>query len=156
MTQGASEHKSRWSGLFIRWIKFNAVGAIGVGVQLLMLTLLAKAGVYYLVSTVLAVEAAVLHNFLWHEHYTWRDRTHAEKSAGMLQRLLRFHLTNGLLSLTGNVLLMRLLAGALHFPLLAANIISIITCSLANFLMSHNLVFRPQSATLRREVLRSP
>ena len=78
MTPGTSQNKGRWSGLFIRWIKFNAVGAIGVGVQLLMLTLLAKAGVYYLISTGLAVEAAVLHNFLWHEHYTWRDRTHAE------------------------------------------------------------------------------
>lgn len=133
--------------LFLRWMKFNVVGMIGVGVQLLMLTVLTRAGVYYLVSTALAVEAAVLHNFLWHEHYTWRDRTQAGKSTGVLQRLLRFHLTNGLLSLTGNVLLMRLLAGVLHFPLLAANILSIILCSLANFLMSHTLVFRPSART---------
>ena len=134
------------SGLFIRWIKFNAVGMLGVGVQLAMLTLLTKVGVYYLIATTLAVEAAVLHNFLWHERYTWRDRTQSAQGAGGLHRLLRFHLTNGLLSLTGNVLLMRLLAGVLHLPLMAANMLCIVTCSLANFAMSHSLVFRARPA----------
>lgn len=129
------------SSLVVRWLRFNAVGALGVGVQLLVLTLLARgAGVHYLVATAVAVETAVLHNFLWHERYTWRDRTLAP--TGVLQRLLRFHLTNGLLSLAGNVLLMRLLAEVLHLPLLVANILCIVTCSLANFLMSHALVFR--------------
>ena len=135
--------------LFIRWIKFNAVGMLGVGVQLAMLTLLTKAaGVQYLAATALAVETAVLHNFLWHERYTWRDRTQSVQGAGVLNRLLRFHLTNGLLSLAGNVLLMRLLAGVLHLPLLAANILCIVVCSLANFFMSHTLVFRPQKESL--------
>ncbi len=133
------------SSLFIRWIKFNTVGMLGVGVQLLMLTVLTKAAsVHYLAATSLAVETAVLHNFLWHERYTWRDRTRAMGGSGVLYRLLRFHLTNGLLSLTANIVLMRLLAGALHLPLLAANVLCIVTCSLANFLMSHTIVFRPQ------------
>src|SRR6516162_4069914 len=101
-------------GLFIRWLKFNAVGLLGVGVQLTALTMLTKvAGVHYLIATPLAVETAVLHNFIWHERYTWRDRTRA---SGAFQRLLRFHLTNGMLSLIANVLLMRLLAGVLHLP----------------------------------------
>lgn len=127
--------------LLIRWLKFNAVGLLGVGVQLTALILLTKvAGVHYLIATPLAVEAAVLHNFLWHERYTWRDRTRVK--AGAPQRLLRFHLTNGLLSLVANVLLMRLLAGLLHLPLLAANVICIASCSLANFAMSHMIVFR--------------
>ncbi|HTC95255.1 MAG TPA: GtrA family protein [Terriglobales bacterium] len=135
------------SGLFIRWIKFNAVGMLGVGVQLAMLTSLTNTvGVHYLPATALAVETAVLHNFLWHERYTWRDLTQSAQGAGGLHRLLRFHLTNGLLSLTGNVLLMRLLAGVLHLPLMAANILCIVTCSLANFAMSHSLVFRARPA----------
>jgi putative flippase GtrA len=138
--------RDRWSGLLIRWVKFNAVGLVGVGVQLTALDLLTKAaGVYYLVATPLAVETAVLHNFLWHERYTWRDRTTVQGGAGVLQRLLRFHLTNGLLSLVANTLLMRLLAGIWHVPLVAANSLCIVTCSLANFLMSHNLVFRPSA-----------
>ena len=135
---------NRSPSLAVRWIKFNAVGALGVGVQLLVLTSLARgAGVHYLVATAVAVETAVLHNFLWHERYTWRDRTQPSKGAGLVQRLVRFHLTNGLLSLAGNVLLMRFLAGVLHLPLLAANMLAIVTCSVANFTMSHILVFRP-------------
>jgi putative flippase GtrA len=57
--------------MFRRWFKFNSVGAIGVGVQLAVLTLLAgQLGVNYLVATALAVETAVLHNFVWHEKWT--------------------------------------------------------------------------------------
>ncbi len=139
------------SSLFVRWIKFNAVGMLGVGVQLAILTLLTKAaGVHYLAATAAAVETAVLHNFLWHERYTWRDRTRSLQGAGALHRLLRFHLTNGLLSLAGNVLLMRLLAGVLHLPLLAANILCIVVCSLANFALSNTVVFRPQKESLEQ------
>jgi putative flippase GtrA len=49
---------------WIRWVKFNAVGGIGILVQLGTLTLLRSGlGVNYLLATALAVEAAVLHNF---------------------------------------------------------------------------------------------
>jgi putative flippase GtrA len=60
--------------LFTRWAAFNAVGLAGVAVQLACLALLVHAGSHYLAATALAVEAAVLHNFLWHQRWTWRDR----------------------------------------------------------------------------------
>ena len=49
---------------------------MGIAVQLLMLVVL-KAGLHlhYLVATALAVETAVIHNFLWHERFTWADRS---------------------------------------------------------------------------------
>jgi hypothetical protein len=59
----------------LRWLKFNAVGALGVGVQLaVLLTLKSGFHLAYLPATALAVEVTVLHNFLWHERYTWADR----------------------------------------------------------------------------------
>ena len=58
----------------VRWLKFNLVGTIGIGVQLGMLYLLTSLGVDYMLATALAVESAVLHNFLWHERFTWPDR----------------------------------------------------------------------------------
>ena len=62
------------SGL-VRWLKFNAVGAIGIAVQLAVLTLLKSGlGLNYLLATALAVEVTVLHNFFWHERFTWGDR----------------------------------------------------------------------------------
>lgn len=52
------------NGLTGRWLKFNAVGALGIGVQLTALasyhTLFA---LDYLAATALAVETALLHNF---------------------------------------------------------------------------------------------
>ena len=61
--------------LAVRWLKFNFVGAIGIAVQMSAFALLEGAlGVYYLSATALAVETAVLHNFVWHERFTWKDR----------------------------------------------------------------------------------
>ena len=61
--------------LLVRWLRFNFVGGIGIGVQFLMLFLLKSAlHLDYLLATALAVEAAVVHNFIWHERYTWADR----------------------------------------------------------------------------------
>ena len=57
-----------------RWMKFNLVGGVGIAVQLLMLWLLTLCGVGYMLATALAVESAVLHNFVWHERFTWIDR----------------------------------------------------------------------------------
>ena len=60
---------------WIRWVKFNAVGGVGILVQLGILTLLRSGlGVNYLLATAIAVEATVLHNFFWHERFTWADR----------------------------------------------------------------------------------
>jgi putative flippase GtrA len=56
------------------WVRFNAVGIIGLVVQLLVLAVLLRFGLHYLAATTMAVEAAVLHNFLWHERWTWSER----------------------------------------------------------------------------------
>lgn len=131
--------------LLRRWLKFNAVGAIGILVQLLTLALLAgPLHIYYLLATALAVETAVLHNFVWHERWTWKDRSlgHA-RLALLLSRLLRFHLSNGLVSILSNLLFMRLLVGQFHLHYLPANLLSIAACSLLNFFLSDLFVFRP-------------
>ena len=61
--------------LLRRWLAFNGVGAIGVAVQLAVLAVLVRgAGLHTLIATAIAVEAAILHNFLWHERWTWADR----------------------------------------------------------------------------------
>jgi len=123
----------------IRWLKFNFVGGIGIGVQLAALTAL-KSGLdfNYLLATVLAVETAVVHNFLWHERFTWRDR---EKTSSSIVRFVKFNLANGLLSILGNLGLMKLLVDLFHLNYLAANLVAITFCSLANFLISDRFVF---------------
>ncbi len=124
-----------------RWLKFNLVGAVGIVVQLGILTLLTSLGLNYMLATALAVEAAVLHNFLWHERFTWSDRG-SRNSRDSARRLLHFNLTTGAVSIGGNLLLMRLLVGQAHLAPLLANLLSIAGCSLVNFLVSDRWVFR--------------
>jgi putative flippase GtrA len=124
-----------------RWLKFNLVGGIGIVVQLLALFLMKKVFHFeYLVATALAVEAAVVHNFVWHEQFTWADREQASWFAS-LRRLLRFNVAAGGVSMLGNVALMKVLVGYGHMNYLAANGIAIVMCSLANFLVSEHWVF---------------
>lgn len=123
-----------------RWLRFNAVGAIGIVVQLAALAAFKLAGLHYLIATALAVECAVLHNFVWHQRWTWRDRP--ADTRGTLARLLRFNLSNGALSILSNVVLMRVLVGTFGLHYLAANVVAIAITSLANFLASEYFVFR--------------
>ena len=122
----------------IRWLKFNAVGAGGIVVQLAVLALL-KSGLRldYLAATALAVEAAVIHNFFWHERFTWADRTGGSSWA----RFFRFNLTTGLFSILGNVLVMKVLVGGAHLNYFVVNLLTIATCSILNFVVSDRFVF---------------
>lgn len=126
------------------WLKFNAVGIAGVCVQLAVLAILKSLlGVHYLVATFLGVEAAILHNFIWHERWTWAHR--GLGWAGAVRRLLRFNAANGAISLAGNLVLMWVLVSRLHVNYLAANVVAVAACSILNFVISDKLIFRPSS-----------
>jgi putative flippase GtrA len=122
-----------------RWGRFNLVGAVGMAVQLGTLALLDHVWPgHYLWATAAALEATLLHNFVWHLNYTWRDR---RRHAGVLGQCLRFHLANGAVSLVGNLALMRLLVEGARMPVLPANALAILACSLVNFALGDQWVF---------------
>ena len=128
--------------LAVRWLKFNLVGLIGIFVQMGMFALLFSAlHVNYIVATALAVETAVLHNFVWHELYTWRHLPRGG-ARDIAWRLARFHAGNGAISILGNIALMRLFVGSLHWNHYLASGMAIAICSLANFAASEWFVFR--------------
>ena len=123
----------------IRWGKFNLVGAMGAVVQLAALTLFNRlAPGHYLCATAAAIEVTLLHNFVWHLHYTWRDR---RDDSALFTQLMRFHLSNGLVSMLGNLALMRILVHQAHLPLLVANALAILCCSAINFCLGNNWAF---------------
>ena len=126
---------------FIRWWKFNFVGMIGIGVQFAALFLLRGVlGFDYLFATAVAVEAAVVHNFVWHEQFTWSDRVRSSWRQSV-PRFVRFNLTNGAVSILGNLALMRVMVGEGNMNYLVANAIAITLCSITNFLVSEQWVF---------------
>ena len=131
----------RTRDILLRWLKFNLVGGIGIAVQVAALFLLKGAfHFHYLAATALAVEAAVVHNFVWHEQFTWSDRVQA--SWRSIPRFARFNLTTGAVSIVGNLALMKVMVGSGGMNYLVANALAIALCSLANFLVSEEWVFK--------------
>src|SRR5688572_4062617 len=128
-----------------RWGAFSMVGGIGVAVQAALLWLLGGVGgLGHLWATALAVEAAVLHNFFWHERWTWADRPAGGRAR--LIRLARFHALNGLVSLVGNLLLMRLFVGTFGIPAIPANLLAVLMCAAVNYFGSDRVVFRDSAS----------
>lgn len=119
---------------------FLVVGAFGFVLQIALLQMLLTVWNWsYLPATVLAVEAAVLHNFLWHERWTWRDRRHL--AADRLASLLRFHISNGLTSIIGNAIVTTAGVELLHVPPVIANVVAVIAISVVNYLAADRWVF---------------
>jgi len=151
--QGA---KSRRVVTLVRWLKFNFVGGIGIAVQFFALFLLKSVLHFdYLLATALAVETAVVHNFVWHEQFTWADRLRGRVpvASGSFARFLRFNLTTGAVSILGNLALMKVLVGFGHMQYLVANAIAIALCSVANFLVSDGWVFGGGSSGAKAPML---
>ena len=132
---------------FIRWLKFNLVGAIGMVVQLGALAIIDRiAPGHYMYASAAAIELTLLHNFVWHIHYTWSDR---RDQSAILGQLVRFHLSNGLVSMVGNLALMRILVQQAHLPLLVSNCIASLCCSVVNFCLGDRWSFAPNAQAMQ-------
>jgi putative flippase GtrA len=126
----------------IHFIRFNVVGVFGFALQSGALFVLThrEHPLGYLAATAAAVELAVLSNFVWHQRWTWRDRPSATRGE-TLRRLAKFNITNGAVSITGNLVLMSILVGRLGLPIAGANLASVVACSICNFLLADRIAF---------------
>jgi putative flippase GtrA len=125
-----------------RFLRYNLVGAMGLGVKFSVLTALVElSGVGYLASTAVAVEAAMMHNFIWHQRWTWRDRSTRSSHRETLMRLVRFQLGIGAVAMLANLLVTRLLVQELAVHYVAANLAATVFAGLANFMVSNFVVF---------------
>jgi putative flippase GtrA len=132
----------------MRLFRFLLVGGLGAIVQLSLFTLLTRfARVAPVNASVISVEVAILHNFCWHQRFTWcyRALTSLRQCA---MRLLRFHLGNGLVSLVGNALLTYWLVDQLGFPPLPSALAAIMICSGLNFALADRWVYLKTSRAL--------
>jgi len=129
-----------------QFMRFNVVGAIGIVVQLATLTLLTRGfGLDYLWATGSAASITVLHNFAWHERFTFCDRMHhraARSASAILARFVKFNLLTGSVSIGGNVFLMHWFRGHARLPLVAANLLVIAICGVFNYVANDQFVFR--------------
>ncbi len=120
--------------------RFAVVGLLGFAVQLLLLrAFMAPGRLHYLAATALAVEGAILHNFVWHSLWTWRDRPAG--SMTWWTRLIRFNGLTAVASMAGNVILTAVFVEFGRLPLLPANALAVASMSAVNFLGADRLVF---------------
>ena len=121
-----------------RFAKFALAGTAGFIVQVTALAALTSvAGVNYVIATVIAVEAAILANFVWHQRWTFRDR-----SGAWLGRLIQFNAVNAITSIFGSIFLTAFFVEAIGWHPVLANIASVAGLSLLNFVSADRLVFR--------------
>ena len=86
--------KLAWeTGEIGRLLRFCTVGLSGVLVNLGMLWMLTERfRMYYLYSAAIAVECAIVNNFLWNEVWTFVDKTRTRRTLQhRLKRFLKFH-----------------------------------------------------------------
>ncbi len=126
----------------LHWLKFNLVGVGGFALQTGVLFVLTNATpqVSYLAATATAVELAVLNNFVWHQRWTWKDRP-SLTTRQTLRRLVKFNLTSGLFSLTGNLVFMSILVGQFGLSIGPANLASVAACSIVSFVLADRIAF---------------
>ena len=125
---------------------FIVVGWLGFALQLTTLALLMSLAHWpWLPATIVAVELAVVHNFIWHERFTWNDRFtrfKVFKRFEAFKRFIWFNAATGLTSIAGNVALMTIYIGVLGLPPIVANAIAVGTMSVVNFFVADRWVFR--------------
>jgi putative flippase GtrA len=132
-----------------RWARFAGVGFMGFCVQLATLQMLTGLlEMHYAVAVVLSVEAAILHNFVWHERWTWKDRVNGSRSGASLLRLARFNTACGAVSLVGNVAFTAFFVSFIGLPVILANIAAIVCLSAINFVVADRVAFQTAAVTM--------
>lgn len=99
--------------------------------------------VHYLLATALAVETTLIHNFIWHECWTWKMR--GQPGIGM--RFVRYQFGTGSVAMTSNLFGMRFFMGQMGLHHLIASPLSIMTSGIINFCLGEFFVFRKRRAT---------
>ena len=114
-----------------RLARFVTVGGIGFVLQLAALALFTAAGWPYLFAAAGAVEMASLHNFCWHERWTWGDRSLSHRR--LFRRLVDYHLTTAAIAVAGNVIVTGTIVELFSAPPVLANIAAVAVLAAVQF-----------------------
>jgi dolichol-phosphate mannosyltransferase len=130
---------TRLPGASLRFAKFGLVGLSGLLVNTLLLAALTReAGVFYLVSALVATELSIVWNFGLSEAWVFRDR--AERG-GRFRRFASFAAVgNAGFALAGPLLWLFVTVAGLQY--LLGNIVSISLLMVARFVVLDKLIWR--------------
>jgi putative flippase GtrA len=135
---------NKFPELLKKWMRFNAIGTMGVCVQVAFLFVLKTfLHLNYLLATLFAVQFALIHNFFWHLRWTWKETAGGTKWQAF-RRFVKYNSSTGTLSILGNLGFTSLFVQMVHLPYLICNLMAIGACNIANFLLARNFVFKPE------------
>ncbi len=122
-------------------MKFCLVGVSGFLVNMSILWFLTeKVGVYYLLSSIAAIEISLLNNYVLNDLWTWHDRGKEGKTE-YFKRMLQYHVSSSAAMLT-NISILWILTELFGIYYLASNIFGILCGALLNFFINDRWTFK--------------
>ena len=120
----------------IQFVKYGMVGVMGLFIDLGLFYLLNKLlGVNYAIANVLSSSVAIVHNFLWNSHFTFKvtDRK--------LRRFLSFYLI-AIIGMTISTGILAFLIDGLKLDSMIAKLIAVFIVAILQFFLNKKLTFR--------------
>lgn len=99
-----------------------------------------KVGVYYLLSSIGAIEISLVSNFVLNDLWTWHDRG-KEGKREYFRRMLQYHVSASAAMLT-NLSILWILTEVFHVYYLASNVFGILCGTLLNFFINDRWTFK--------------
>jgi dolichol-phosphate mannosyltransferase len=144
---------ARETGEFNRFLRFCTVGFTGVIVNETVLWFLTeRAGLYYVYSSIGAVEVAIMTNFLLNDFWTFRDK--ASQSPAICDRLGRFLKFNLICAMGGvlNTSVLWILTAWSAIDYLFGNLVGIAVGTIWNYCINVNITWGEQARLQKKTV----
>lgn len=120
-----------------KFIRFCIVGGSGVIVNVGLLYLLTEfAGLYYLISSAIAIETSIITNFILNNYWTWKS-----KHKGFFGRLVKFNIVS-LAALVINMGILFFLTEVAGIWYILSNLIGIAVATIVNFWFNDKWTFK--------------
>lgn len=135
-------HQKSIYNLLFRGTKFNLVGWLGMVVNSGCLYFFKGIlGVPLIPASLLSIEIAIIHNFIWHRYWTWKDRK-SDHPLPFLKQLIVYNLMTGLVDLVVNVTILWVLTTFFGVYYLIANIAGMIMGPFIKFWLNEKIIFK--------------
>lgn len=134
--------KLMWErGELLRFVKFCLVGGSGILINMCLLWVLTElAGLFYLVSSAIAIETAIISNYIFNSYFTFSDRR-PENRRVFFVRLLKFNSVS-LVGLGINIGVLWFLTEVVGAYYLLSNLAGILAATLWRYIMSISWTWR--------------
>jgi len=119
--------------LSYRFVKFLIVGFSGIIVNMALLYMLTEiAGLYYMFSSIVAIEISIISNFFLNNFWTWKER----EKGNIYSKIVKYHITTGISAIFGNWLILVVLTELFGMYYLLSNLIGIAVGTISNYLIN--------------------